>query len=147
MKRFAWVFLSLSLAACELEIPGAKAKDAAAMGYACRVSVKSPEQCMRENPKYPPVSILEGWQEADKDVKEKKVETNFPPPPPVVIPVDPPPPPPKKKEGEGEGEAKPEGDQAQAEAKPAEAEKKPEGEAKAKEKPAEAKTETAKPSK
>ncbi len=148
MKRLALVWFALSLAGCEFEIPGQKAKDAVAMGYACRVSIKSPEQCMRENPKYPPVSLLEGWHEADKDVKDKKVETNFPPPPPVVIPVDPPPQP-KKKEGE-EGEAKPEGEQAAEGAKAAEPEKKPEADAKsaegkdAKAKPEPAKTEPAK---
>lgn len=134
MKRIAWVLLAVPLTGCEFEIPGQKAKDAVAVGYACRVSVKSPEQCMRENPKYNPTSLLEGWQEADKDVKDKKVDTNFPPPPPVVLqPV---------KKGEGaEGEASPEAAApAEAENKPAEA--KP-GEAKAAEvgKPAE----TAKP--
>lgn len=125
MKRLAWAFLAVSLAGCEFEIPGQKAKDAVAVGYACRVSVKSPEQCMRENPKYPQVSILEGWQEADKDVKDKKVDTNFPPPPPVILQPEPK----KKPEGEAkegeapaEGEAKPaEGEAKAAEVKPAEA--------------------------
>ncbi|MBS4097127.1 MAG: hypothetical protein KGZ83_09885 [Sulfuricella sp.] len=144
MKRLAWVLLAVSLAGCEFEIPGQKAKDAAAMGYACRVSVKSPEQCMRENPKYNPTPLLEGWHEADKDVKDKKVDTNFPPPPPVIL--QPETPPKKKAEGEGaEGEAKPEGEPAAA-AEPAKA---PEPEAKVKApeaKPAEAKpAEVAKP--
>lgn len=85
MKRFAWLLPALLLAGCEFEIPGQKAKDAAAMGYACRVSKKSPEQCMRENPDFSQTAILEGWREADVDVKDKKVDTNFPPPPRVII--------------------------------------------------------------
>lgn len=129
MKKLAWVLPVLLLAGCNFEIPGQKAKDASAMGYACRVSKKSPEQCMRENPTFSQTAVLEGWREGDQDIKDKKVDTNFSPPPPVVIK----PPTPEKKEGEAgaEGEKKPEG-----EAPPAEGEKKPEAEAK----PAEATT-------
>ena len=127
MKKLAWVLPALLLAGCEFEIPGQKAKDAAAMGYACRISKKSPEQCMRENPNFSQTAVLDGWREADKDVKDKKVDTNFSAPPPVVIkPAGG-----EKKEGEAaaEGEKLPEG------GPPPEGEKKPEAEAK----PAEAK--------
>ena len=115
MKKLACILPALLLAGCE--IPGQKTKDAAAMGYACRVSKKSPEQCMRENPPFSQTAILDGWREADMDVKDKKVDTNFLPPPPVVIK-----PPAVKKEGEAgaEGEKKPEGEV------PPEEEKKPE---------------------
>jgi len=85
MKKLAWVVPALLLAGCEFEIPGQKAKDAAAMGYACRVSKKSPELCMRENPIFSQTAILEGWREADQDVKDKKIDTNFAAPPPVVV--------------------------------------------------------------
>ncbi len=114
MKKLAWVVPALLLAGCEFEIPGQKAKDAAAMGYACRISKKSPELCMRENPAFSQTSILEGWREADKDVKDKKIDTNFATPAPM------------KKPGDGaaaEGEKKPDGEpkpEAEAEAKPAE---------------------------
>ncbi len=111
MKRLAWLLPPLLLAGCEFEIPGQKAKDASAMGYACRVSKKSPEQCMRENPDFSQTAILEGWREADVDVKDKKVDTNFPPPPPVILkPAESA----KKAEGEAEGEAVPEPEPAPA---------------------------------
>jgi ribosome modulation factor len=123
MKRFAWVVPALLLAGCDLELPGQKAKDAAAMGYACRVSKKSPELCMRENPIYNPTAILEGWRDADKDVKDKKVDTNFATATGASSTGEA-----GEKKAEGvpaaEGEKKPEGEQ-----KP-EGEKKPEGEAK-----------------
>lgn len=129
MNKLAWVVPALLLAGCNFEIPGQKAKDAAAMGYACRISKKSPEQCMRENPTFSQVAILDGWREGDLDVKDKKVDTNFTLPPPVVIP---PPAPPKKKEGEAgaEEEKKPEGEtppeaKAAEPAKPAEPAKVP----------------------
>jgi len=120
MKRLVWMLPALLLAGCNFEIPGQKAKDAAAMGYACRISKKSPEQCMRENPTFSQTAILEGWREGDQDVKDKKVDTNFTAPPPVVIK----PPAAEKKEGEAgaEGEKKPEGEA------PPEGEKKPEAE-------------------
>lgn len=128
MKRLAWLLPALLLAGCEFEIPGQKAKDAAAMGYACRVSKKSPEQCMRENPDFSQTAILEGWREADADVKDKKVDTDFPPPPRVIIkPAGP-----KTSKGEtkegAEGEQPPEEtvpEAASAPAVPAEAEAKP----------------------
>jgi len=121
MKKLAWVVPALLLAGCEFEIPGQKAKDAAAMGYACRISKKSPELCMRENQNFSQTAILEGWRDADKDVKDKKVDTNFAVPPPVLIkPAGE-----EKKEGEAGAEAAtptPEGEKKpEAEAKPAEA--------------------------
>lgn len=111
MKRLAWLLPLILLSGCEFEIPGQKAKDASAMGYACRVSKKSPEQCMRENPDFSQTAILNGWREADTDVKDKKVDTNFPPPPPVILK---PAAPVKKAEGETEGEAAPAAEPAPA---------------------------------
>jgi hypothetical protein len=47
-----------------------KELDAQAMGYACRVSKKPPESCMKENETYSPTHILRGWKSADKDIKD-----------------------------------------------------------------------------
>ncbi len=47
-----------------------KMYDAEAIGYACRVSLKPPEDCMKENEAYSPTSILSGWKAADKAIKE-----------------------------------------------------------------------------
>lgn len=44
--------------------------DAEAIGYACRVSYKPPEDCMKENEAHSPTSILSGWKAADKAIKE-----------------------------------------------------------------------------
>lgn len=51
-----------------------KALDAVAIGYACRVSEKKPEDCMKENDSYSPDSILEGWKDADEALKNKAIE-------------------------------------------------------------------------
>ncbi len=45
-----------------------KIYDAEAIGYACRVSLKPPEDCMKENDTQSPTSILDGWKAADKDI-------------------------------------------------------------------------------
>ncbi len=47
-----------------------KVFDAEAIGYACRVSLKAPEDCMKENESHSPTSILSGWKAADKAIKE-----------------------------------------------------------------------------
>jgi hypothetical protein len=44
--------------------------DAEAIGYACRISLKVPEDCMKENEAHSPTSILSGWKAADKAIKE-----------------------------------------------------------------------------
>lgn len=63
---------ALGLAGCD-RITGAadqKIYDAEAIGYACRVSYKPPEDCMKENEAHSPTSILSGWKAADKAIKE-----------------------------------------------------------------------------
>lgn len=50
-----------------------KILDAEAIGYACRVSHKPPEDCMKENETQSPSSVLDGWKAADKDIKENKI--------------------------------------------------------------------------
>jgi len=51
-----------------------KVLDAQAIGYACRVSKKPPEPCMKENDSQRPADILAGWKNADKDLKLKLIE-------------------------------------------------------------------------
>lgn len=50
-----------------------KSMDAEAIGYACRVSGKSPEDCMKENDAFNPSPILDGWKNADQDIKEGNI--------------------------------------------------------------------------
>ncbi|WP_035382643.1 hypothetical protein [Ferriphaselus sp. R-1] len=49
--------------------PDPKVLDAEAVGYACRVSQKVPEACMKENDAHSPSSVLAGWKKADGDIK------------------------------------------------------------------------------
>jgi hypothetical protein len=51
-----------------------KELDAQAIGYACRVSKKQPESCMKENDTHSPSQILSGWKSADKDIKAKVID-------------------------------------------------------------------------
>lgn len=63
---------AIALVGCD-RITGAadqKIYDAEAIGYACRVSYKPPEDCMKENEGQSPTSILSGWKAADKAIKE-----------------------------------------------------------------------------
>ncbi len=64
------------------------------MGYACRVSDKLPEDCMKENSAYTPTAILTGWKNADTDIKDKGKKTH------------------SEDEPKTEGETKPDGDPA-----------------------------------
>jgi hypothetical protein len=78
MRRGLPVLLlsTFSLVACD-RITGAatqKILDAEAIGYACRVSLKAPEDCMKENEAQSPTSVLEGWKAADKDIRDKAID-------------------------------------------------------------------------
>ena len=69
----------LALVGCD-KLPGAvdqKALDAEAIGYACRVSQKAPEDCMKENETQSPTSILRGWKAADKDIEERVIDPSM----------------------------------------------------------------------
>jgi len=71
------------LAGCD-KLTGAadqKIADAEAIGYACRVSQKTPEDCMKENEAQSPSSVLDGWKSADKDIKEKAIDITMSSPP------------------------------------------------------------------
>ncbi len=72
----------LSLAGCDKiksmmggpVVADPKELDAQAIGYACRVSRKPPEACMKENDGQSPSQILSGWKNADKDIKMKVID-------------------------------------------------------------------------
>ncbi|BBI98611.1 hypothetical protein FGKAn22_03040 [Ferrigenium kumadai] len=67
---------AITLVGCD-RITGAadqKIYDAEAIGYACRLSYKPPEDCMKENESQSPTSILSGWKAADKAIKEGIVD-------------------------------------------------------------------------
>jgi hypothetical protein len=51
-----------------------KVLDAEAVGYACRVSQKAPEDCMKENDAHSPSSVLAGWKKADGDIKAGHID-------------------------------------------------------------------------
>jgi hypothetical protein len=61
--------------------PDPKALDAEAVGYACRVSQKAPEDCMKENEEQSPSSVLSGWKKADADIKAGVIDVNMGKPP------------------------------------------------------------------
>jgi hypothetical protein len=76
MLRYAMLMLLIALAGCD-RITGAadqKVSDAEAMGYACRVSLEKPEDCMKENDGQSQTSILAGWKAADKDIQDKVLD-------------------------------------------------------------------------
>ena len=54
-----------------------KSLDAEAIGYACRISLKTPEECMKENEAQSPTSVLFGWKEADKDIRDKTIDPSM----------------------------------------------------------------------
>lgn len=54
--------------------PDPKTLDAEAVGYACRVSQKAPEACMKENDAQGPSSVLNGWKKADADIKAGHID-------------------------------------------------------------------------
>jgi len=69
----------LALAGCSKLTGGVDQKvlDAEAIGYACRVSQKVPEDCMKENEAHSPTSILHGWKSADKDIEERVIDPSM----------------------------------------------------------------------
>lgn len=76
MYRASLLLLLLALAGCD-KLTGAadqKIADAEAIGFACRVSHKAPEACMKENEAQSPSSILDGWKSADEDIKAGKLD-------------------------------------------------------------------------
>lgn len=101
---------ALPLAGCGMLGGGDKGKDGESIGYACRVSSKLPEDCMKENETYPPTSILDGWKAADKDVKDRKIDP--------LMGKSQPAPEAKGAASKADSESKPEADKAATEMKP-----------------------------
>lgn len=71
---------ALALAGCDRLTGAAQQKilDAEAIGYACRVSQKVPEDCMKENETQSPSSILDGWKAADQDIQQQNIHVVAP---------------------------------------------------------------------
>lgn len=78
--RFLLAVLAAALLpACD-KLSGAadqQVADAEAVGFACRISGKTPGDCMTENDGYSPASILDGWKMADEDVRSGKIDPNM----------------------------------------------------------------------
>lgn len=115
MRAFALLLCALALTGCD-KITGAadqKIADAEAVGFACRVAQKQPENCMKENEAQPPASLLDGWKSADEDIKAGKLD------PGMSNAAS------EKKEGDhaAEGEPKPADGEKPAEEAPKEGEK------------------------
>lgn len=73
------LFAVFALAGCD-RITGAadqKILDAQAIGYACRISLKTPEDCMKENETHSPTYVLNGWKEADRDIHERVIDPSM----------------------------------------------------------------------
>lgn len=64
---------ALPLSGCEMLNGSDKARDGESLGFACRISNKLPEDCMKENSTYTPTSILTGWKAADKEALDKQM--------------------------------------------------------------------------
>jgi len=77
--RSALLIATIAVAGCG-RLTGAdqqKILDAEAIGYACRVSLKVPEDCMKENEAQSPTAILTGWKEADKDIQGQLIDPSM----------------------------------------------------------------------
>ena len=74
-RLFALLVTALALTGCDRLTGAAQQKilDAEAIGYACRVSEKVPEDCMKENETQSPSSILDGWKAADLDIQQQNI--------------------------------------------------------------------------
>ncbi|OGS91832.1 MAG: hypothetical protein A2061_04855 [Gallionellales bacterium GWA2_59_43] len=81
MRAGACVLLlaAFGLAGCDRLTGEADRKiyDAEAIGYACRVSLKVPEDCMKENDGQSPTSILAGWKKANKDIEDNVIDPSM----------------------------------------------------------------------
>ncbi len=129
MRTFAFLLIALVLSGCD-KLTGAadqKIADAEAVGFACRVAQKQPEDCMKENEAQSPSSLLDGWKSADEDIKAGRLD-------PAMS---------NKVSGHAEGEPAAEGEKKPEEAteggKPAEGTESKDAAAKKDEKPAEEK--------
>jgi hypothetical protein len=79
-RLFVLLITGLALGGCDRLTGAAQQKilDAEAIGYACRVSQKMPEDCMQENETQSPSSILDGWKAADQDIQQQNIHVAAP---------------------------------------------------------------------
>lgn len=78
-KSMLLIAAALALAGCD-RITGAdqqKILDAESIGFACRVSQRTPEDCMKENESHSPTYILRGWKAASKDIEDKEIDPSM----------------------------------------------------------------------
>jgi len=83
--QFVLLITAFTLAGCD-RITGAanqRILDSEAIGYSCRVSLKPPEDCIKENDTMIPSSILDGWRVADKDIQAQLVDPSMGKKPPA----------------------------------------------------------------
>ena len=76
---YAVLLAAFGLAGCDRLTGEADRKtyDAEAIGYACRVSLKVPEDCMKENDGHSPTSVLAGWKKANKDIEDNVIDPSM----------------------------------------------------------------------
>ena len=78
-KSMLLIAATLALAGCD-RITGAdqqKILDAESIGYACRVSQRTPEDCMKENESHSPTYVLRGWKAASVDIEDKIIDPSM----------------------------------------------------------------------
>lgn len=89
--RHALIMIAIATTGCD-KITGAadqKTSDAEAIGYACRVSLKKPEDCMKENEAQSTTSILAGWKAADKDIQDRTLDPSMGTDPATAVQIKP----------------------------------------------------------
>jgi hypothetical protein len=89
--RHATLCFLIAVAGCD-KITGVaeqKVSDAEAIGYACRVSLKKPEDCMKENEAQSTSSILAGWKAADKDIQDRTLDPSMGTDPATAVQIKP----------------------------------------------------------
>lgn len=81
MLRHAFLLLIIAFASTGCDritgVAEQKMQDAEAIGYSCRVSLKKPGDCISDNEKQSPSSILIGWKAANQDIDDAKIDPNM----------------------------------------------------------------------
>lgn len=75
----AWLLIAAATSGCDriTGVADQKTSDAESIGYACRVSLKKPEDCMKENEAQSTTAVLTGWKAADKDIQDKRLDPSM----------------------------------------------------------------------
>ncbi|MDO8207567.1 MAG: hypothetical protein Q7T38_07100 [Gallionella sp.] len=75
----AWLLIAAATTGCDriTGVADQKTSDAESIGYACRVSLKKPEDCMKENESQSTTAVLTGWKAADKDIQDKRLDPSM----------------------------------------------------------------------